>query len=574
MSASDKKKLRKELKEAVLTEKQTQQQREAKKLKAYTLTFIIAMVLVVAIVAGVLLTPYIEGGLRRATTAVTIADHELSAAELSYYYVDAISGYQDEVYSQYYNYYGDYWYYMLGFDSTLALNKQVKDTEKNTTWADYFVDEAINNAKSVYALYDDAMANNYKLSEEDQKELDDSLASLSEYVKKQTDYSSVAAYLRSIYGPSASEDTYKEYYTITSTASAYYDDHLDSIEYKTEDYRAYEAEKKHLYNSYSFIYYTINMSSYLGEGHKDENGSTFWTDDEKDAARVQVKADMQALVAAGITDKASFDAAVQSLTINKYDKDGNPVAADKMATATESIDVSYNSMYLNTAAKDWVIKEERKAGDFDVFPIYDSASEKEEDESKKIINGYYVVLFNETDTNEVHLANVRHILSKFKGGTKDSNGNTTYSDAEKQAAKTEAENLLKQFKDSIANETDAAKIEDTFAKLANKESDDQSGQVTNGGLYEDIYPGQMVESFEKWCFDADRKPGDTGLVETTYGWHVMFYSSTDEMTYRDSMIKTDMLNDDMAKWHDGLVEKAKTTVNNLTFMDYDIVVGQ
>lgn len=573
MSASNKKKLRKEQKAAALTEKQTQQQREAKKLKAYTLTFVIAMVLVVAIVAGVLLTPYIEGGLRRVTTAVTIADHELSAAELSYYYVDAISGYQDEVYSQYYSYYGDYWYYMLGFDTTLALNKQVKDTEKNTTWADYFVDQAVESAKSVYALYDDAVANNYKLSEEDQKNLDDSLASLSEYVKKNTDYGSVAAYLRSIYGPSASEKSYTEYYTITSTASAYYEDHLDSIEYEVDDYRAYEAEKKHLYNSYSFVYYTINMSSYLGEGHKDDNGSTFWTDDEKDAARVQVKADMQALVAAGITDKASFDAAVQSLAINKYDSDGNLVADEKKATATESKDVSYDSMYLNTAAKEWVIKEERVPGDFDVFPIYDSSSDDEEDESKKIINGYYVVLFNECDTNEVHLANVRHILAKFEGGTTDSSGNTTYSDAEKQAAKTEAEKLLSQFKESVANETDAAKIEEAFAALANKESDDQSGQVTNGGIYEDIYPGQMVEPFENWCFDPDRKPGDTGLVETTYGWHVMFYTSTDEMTYRDSMIKADMLEDDMTKWHDSLVEKATTTINNLTFMEYDFVVG-
>lgn len=575
MSASNKKKLRKELREAALTEKQAHEQREAKKLKAYTLTFIIAMVLVVAIVVGVLVTPYIEGGLRRATHAVTVGNHELTADELTYYYVDAISNYHDEVYSQYYSYYGNYWYFMLGFDTTLSLNKQVKDSKTGQTWADYFIDLAIENAQSVYALYDDAMSKDYKMSEENQKKLDSSLASLSTYASY-NNFNSVGAYLRSVYGPSASEKAYSDYYTITSIASAYYSDHLDSIEYEAKDYRAYEKEKMHLYNSYSYVYYMVAMSSYLGEGTKDESGTTIWTDKEKEEARAKVEADKAALLAAGIKDKASFDKAVQALEINKLDKDGKPVEDAKKKTATEAKDYNYNNIYLTTEAKEWLIKEERKAGDLEVFPIYESSSyddENKDDDSKKVINGYYVVLFNECDTNEVHLANVRHILSKFKGGTKDKNGNVTYSDKEKEAAKTEAEKWLKEFKDSIANETDAAKIEEKFGALANKESDDQNGKVTNGGLYEDIYPGQMVEAFEKWCFDENRKPGDTGLVETTYGWHVMFYSSTDEMTYRDSMIKTDMLNEDMEKWHKDLIEKTKTTIVNLNFMEYDFVVG-
>ena len=572
MSASNKKKLRKELKEAALTEKQNHEQREAKKVKAYTLTFAVIMVLVVAIVVGVLVTPYVVGGLRQATHAVTIGNHEINTDELTYYYIDAISSYQDEVYSQYYSYYGQYWYFMLGFDTTLALDKQVKDEKTNQTWADYFVDTAVENAKSVYALYDDATAKGYKMSEDDQKNLDNSLASLSSYASYNK-FSSVNAYLRSVYGPSANEDTYTEYYKMTTLASAYYNDHVDTFEYKDEDYRAFEKEKMHLYNSYTYVYYTINMSAYLGEGHKDDAGKTFWTDAEKEEARGKVEADKAALLAAGIKDKASFDKAVQALEINKFDKDGKPVADDKKVTATESKDVSYNGMYLNNAAKDWVIKEERKNGDIEVFPIYDSASENEKDESKKIVNGYYVVLFNECDTNEVHLANVRHILVKFQGGTKDKNGNVTYSTKEKEAAKAEAEKLLQQFKDSIANETDAAKIEEKFGELANKESDDQGGKVTNGGLYEDIFPGQMLEAFDKWCFDENRKAGETGLVETTSGWHVMFYSSTDEMTYRDSMIKVDMLNEDMDEWHEGLLKATTVTIENLSFLEYDIVVG-
>ena len=55
MSASSKKKLRKEQEAAALTEKQLAEQKEAKKLKLYTAAFVIVLValLVVAVVFGV-----------------------------------------------------------------------------------------------------------------------------------------------------------------------------------------------------------------------------------------------------------------------------------------------------------------------------------------------------------------------------------------------------------------------------------------------------------------------------------------------------------------------------------------
>ena len=33
--------------------------------------------------------------------------------------------------------------------------------------------------------------------------------------------------------------------------------------------------------------------------------------------------------------------------------------------------------------------------------------------------------------------------------------------------------------------------------------------------------------FEDWCFADGRKAGDTGIVETTYGSHVMYYVGED-----------------------------------------------
>ena len=178
MSASNKKKLRKELNAAAMTEKQLKEQQEAKKLKVYTLTFAVVMVLVVAIVIGVVVSPLIEGAIRSNSHAVTIGEHELTAADLTYFYIDSITEHQNEVYNQYYNTFGNYWSMMLGFEPTKALNKQVYDSKTGETWADYFIDKAIESAKDAYALYDDGVAKNHKMSETEQENVDTYLGSL------------------------------------------------------------------------------------------------------------------------------------------------------------------------------------------------------------------------------------------------------------------------------------------------------------------------------------------------------------------------------------------------------------
>lgn len=64
--------------------------------------------------------------------------------------------------------------------------------------------------------------------------------------------------------------------------------------------------------------------------------------------------------------------------------------------------------------------------------------------------------------------------------------------------------------------------EDSFAELAKTETQDP-GSKDNGGLYTQVYLGHMVQEFEAWCFDESRAAGDTGLVKTTYGYHVMYF---------------------------------------------------
>ena len=123
--------------------------------------------------------------------------------------------------------------------------------------------------------------------------------------------------------------------------------------------------------------------------------------------------------------------------------------------------------------------------------------------------GIYM-LTKEPSLDDSKTVNVRHILftTAQHGG-----------DADAEAAMAEchqlADKALEQWKKGEATE-------DSFGALALELSEDP-GSVRAGGLYEHVYPGQMVTNFNDWCFDESRQPGDTATVETEYGVHVMYF---------------------------------------------------
>lgn len=131
--------------------------------------------------------------------------------------------------------------------------------------------------------------------------------------------------------------------------------------------------------------------------------------------------------------------------------------------------------------------------------------------------------------------NVRHILLKPTDDT----------DEAKEACKKQAEDLLNQW---LAGD----RSEDSFAELANTHSADP-GSNTVGGLYEYVTEGRMVQTFNDWCFDASRKTGDYGIVETSYGYHVMYFCESFPVWYvhAESGAVNQIINDLI----DGMMEK-------------------
>ena len=66
------------------------------------------------------------------------------------------------------------------------------------------------------------------------------------------------------------------------------------------------------------------------------------------------------------------------------------------------------------------------------------------------------------------------------------------------------------------------KTEESFATLATQHTTDTYSQQA-GGLYEDVQQTEMVAEFDAWCFDQARQPGDTAVVKTEFGGHVMYF---------------------------------------------------
>ena len=546
MSASSKKKLRREQEAAKLTKRQLTEKAEAKKLNLYTTLFVavLAVLLVVAVTVGIVSTVKGSGIRERSTTAVTIGEHEISNTELSYFYVDAINNFL--------NNYGSY-ASLFGLDTTKALNAQFVDEEAGITWADDFLETAKQNAKAIYAMVDAANAAGYTLTEEQESQVDQVVENMELYALMYG-FASVEDYLKGMYGSSTNLETYKEYCYNSILADAYYTDYVASLTYEDEELRAFDAEDPKAFTSYSYNYYYLSASKYLEGGTTDDEGNTTYSDDEKANAVASAEEVAKSLTSDAVTDVSTLDKLIGNLSIN--------AESETPVTSIACDDTLYASVL--SSMSDWVTDESRQAGDLTYLP---STSISTDEDGNEVIttNGYYIVFFRGSNNNTFPLVDARHVLIAFQGGTYDeSTGITTYTDEEKQAAWTEAEELLNTWKSGDATE-------DSFAALANEHSDD-TGSNTIGGLYTYIYPGQMVESFEEWCYDA-HNAGDTGLVETSYGVHIMYYVGESDITYRDYMITSELMEQDAEEWYSALLENITITDGDTKYINKALVIS-
>ena len=165
--------------------------------------------------------------------------------------------------------------------------------------------------------------------------------------------------------------------------------------------------------------------------------------------------------------------------------------------------------YSGDAATKWVFDESRQEGDTEI-----------------VENGtsIYLLVFHSRTRNDYNTVDVRHILFKVDTTGLDSRPTITRpggAEGRQEAGGRERPPGLEERR----------RHRGQLCRGWPTSCPDDTGSNTNGGLYKQVYKGQMVTGFNDWCFDESRKAGDTGIVENDgnyIGYHVMYFVGTDD----------------------------------------------
>ena len=77
----------------------------------------------------------------------------------------------------------------------------------------------------------------------------------------------------------------------------------------------------------------------------------------------------------------------------------------------------------------------------------------------------------------------------------------------------------------------------------------------------------MVSAFEDWCYADGRKSGDTGIVESTYGQHIMYFVDYGDTEYWHYACENALTSNEYNEWQNSLMESVASS-QNASVMDY------
>ena len=397
MSASQKKKVRAQLRnEGKDTKAALAAERAAKAKKSRRTTAIILVIIVVIAAAALVLNTNL---FYTGTTAVQVGNSSYSAAEVGCYYQMALN----TVYNEYYSSYGDAASYFL--DLSTPMSEQAYDDTQS--WAEYLTGVAIDNITQVTALYDAAIANGYVLTEEDQAAIDSSIETM-EMTALTYGYQNLNTFLAENYGGKGmNEKLYRKILEKTTVAYAYATEISESFSYTDDELKAYYAEHANDLDEIIYEYYFIGSSNEK------------FADLEDSDAKVAAAHDAVAEIAKATT-KEEFDAAIKAF------------GGENAAPATD-YGLGEN---MTSSFKDWLVDASRVEGDVTAI---DSVS------------GSFAVRFVERCKNDYNMVNMRHILVEAEA-----NEDGTYSEAALAEAEAAAQAIYEQWLENPTEDNFAA----------------------------------------------------------------------------------------------------------------------
>ncbi len=496
----------------------------------YCLYIVLAVVFIAAFIFVMMVN---NGFFASRAAALTVGEHSVSASMYNFFY--------KSIYANYYNTYGDYIEnYGYPFSASTPLTEQVYNADTGETWADYFDELARDGMIWAYTLADAAEAAGYTLSDDSSSEIDTIISSL-DTTAANYDYNSADGYLAAYFGSGCDTKLYREFLELQYLATEYQTEKENSFTYTDDELLSYYDEHKVDFDTVDYRTYFVNGEPETETVTDEETGEETEveaTDEEIAAAMAAALDTADAMAAACQGDEDAFVGYAYLLSNGLALGDGEQYADfagddyDDETTLKQRASYTTASSTLEAMAE-WLFNAERAAGDTITLSTD---------------TGYYVVYFIGRNDNDYNTVNVRHILIKPETvedvtddeGNVDEEATSAAEEAADAAARDKAQSILDEY---LAGE----RTEDAFAELAKANSADSNASA--GGLYENVYQGQMVETFNDWCFDPARQVGDTDIVETSYGYHVMYFAG-EGGNYRLSLLESTLRSEDYNAWYE------------------------
>lgn len=507
------------------------------------ITAVIAIIVVIALLFAYVATGFVRKGMaatlgwpQKTFTAYTLTDadgekHDIKVNTYNYYFALYYNNLQSTVSS--YKQYGidlDEANMNVDFDKKLSEQTRTEDG-KTTTWLEYVQEQVEDSIKDTYASYYKAVKENKgkdpEITDDQKKEIKEALKNYKESAHK---YGyTVSGYIEAAMGHGVTKDVFVREATISYIAENYDSDHKNDSDSKTYTDKELNAYKKK--NESKLQSVDIKM---------------FECDSEDDA-----KAFKKALKA----DGSNFAALASKYSSDDFDKKANKNSQettynDMTRSTMEGLSVAISTADDNKEypGLDWLYSSDRKAGDV-------------RQDSTTVVYVVKPVYMSDAKT-----VNVRHILiapesSKSSDDSSSSKSAKDCTDKEWAAAEKKAKSILAKY-----NSGD--KTSKSFARLAKSNSSD--GNASDGGLYENIIPNQMVPTFNAWCFDSSRKAGDVGIVKTEYGYHIMYFEGKNDQAVWKYIAQQKLAADDTQKEHDSIILKKNWFGSRYLEIDTDI----
>ena len=511
--------------------KKSPQMTKAKKVIGKVVAIVLAVVVCLAAFYGIF---NFFGIPQKVLTAAKIGDERVTVAKYNFYYMDMYLNTYNQSQSYDSQYGAGYGAMYTGYDSSKTPMEQeypgtLEDFEgESATWADYFRVQSLKYLQTYLAYAKLAKEAGMSLDEDELADIDEQVESIRSSAES-NDYS-LDRYLTKIYGKGVNEKLLREVMEERQLAYKYAQQKQEDVETGVTDA---QIEEEYTANPAEYALVTLNGFVVSADTSAIADDAT---DDEKTAATEAAMADAKAK-AEGYAAKVN-----SAETLLEQAKAYNSTATEASVKLEDVTGTTLASTF-SQAASDWAYAAERAVGDVTVV------------ETSKGYAVLYMAVLPHKDMSKP--VDVRHILIQFDTTTDESGNTVALTSAEKEAYYQQAQAIYNQF---LENPT-----EENFATLANNNSDD-TGSNTNGGLYEDVHVGDMVTAFNDWCFDPNRKPGDSGIIETNYGYHVMYYVGNDNEETWKSTVRSTLASDALSAFDDEIVNGETYKINESDLM--------